>query len=128
MEVLRLLWDHGPGTVREILDEFQRRRKKWAYTTVQTLLNRLREKGYLDRDERGLAHVYSARVTREMHVEQRMQELADQVGSGSSSVLVHQLVQGGRLSAKELGELRALIDEVRPARRASRSKGRRKSR
>ena len=65
MDVLKALWQDGPGTVREINERLRRRRRKWAYTTVQTLLNRLKEKGYVERDESALAHVFRAGMTRE---------------------------------------------------------------
>jgi predicted transcriptional regulator len=119
MEVLRLLWDHGPGTVRELMSELKQRRRRWAYTTVQTLLNRLRDKGYVARDESDLAHVFRAAVSRDRLLGWRLRELADQICGGASSALVMNLVQDADLPADELASLRRVLDEAdgKPRRR-----------
>jgi predicted transcriptional regulator len=119
MEVLRLLWDHGPGTVRELMGELKQRRRRWAYTTVQTLLNRLRDKGYVARDESDLAHVFRAAVSRDRLLGWRLRELADQICGGASSALVMNLVQDADLPADELASLRRVLDEAdgKPRRR-----------
>ena len=57
-EVLSALWEHGPGTVRQVNEILERRGRKWAYTTVQTLLQRLEEKACVVRDTSGFAHLY----------------------------------------------------------------------
>ena len=64
-EVLKVLWDRGPGTVREINTELARRGRRWAYTTVATLLQRLAAKQYIASDPSTVPHVYRASVSRD---------------------------------------------------------------
>jgi len=111
MEVLKVLWDEGPGTVREVNERLSGRRRRWAYTTVQTLLNRLREKGYVTRNERDMAHVFRAGVSRERLLRWRLDELSKTVCDGETTPLVQMLVEGRRFSAEEIAALRRVIDE-----------------
>ncbi len=112
MDVLKALWEIEAGTVREIRDLLRKRRRRWAYTTVQTLLNRLRDKGYVKRDESGMAHVFRASVSRDRLIGWRLQELADQVCEGASTPLVRNLVQSQPLSDDDIAALRRMLDEA----------------
>ena len=111
-EVLKVLWEFGPATVREINARLARRKRKWAYNTVLTLLSRLREKGCITSKKDGPAYVFSAAVSREELLRRRLTELADQVCDGTASPLMHALVQGQRFSPEELAGFRKLIDEL----------------
>jgi BlaI family transcriptional regulator, penicillinase repressor len=111
-EVLRVLWDHGPRTVREINEVLKHRGRRWAYTTVATLLQRLGVKQYVASDPSAVPHVYRAVVTRDEMLERRLQEAADELCDGRAAPLVLALVQGNRFSADELVRLRRLLDEA----------------
>jgi len=112
LAVLKVLWKSGPGTVREIDVELRKKRRRWAYNTVLTLLSRLREKGYVASEKQGVAHLFEATVTREELLKTRLSELADSVCDGTKSPLVHALVEGSRFSAKEIAELRQLLNKL----------------
>ena len=111
-EVLKALWDHGPGTVREINALLARRGRRWAYTTVATLLQRLLAKQYVASDPTVVPHVYRAAVTRDELLERRLRDAADELCDGRAAPLVLALVQGGRFSAEELARLRRLLDDA----------------
>jgi BlaI family transcriptional regulator, penicillinase repressor len=111
-EVLKVLWDHGPGTVREINEVLAHRGRRWAYTTVATLLQRLGAKQYVASDPSVVPHIYRAAVTRDEILERRLQDAADELCDGRAAPLVLALVQGGRFSAEELARLRRLMDEA----------------
>jgi predicted transcriptional regulator len=111
-EVLRVLWDHGPGTVRELNEVLKHRGRRWAYTTVATLLQRLAVKQFVRSDPSAVPHVYRAMVTRDEMLERRLQEAADELCDGRAAPLVLALVQGNRFSAEELARLRRLLDEA----------------
>src|SRR5262245_58972265 len=64
-EVLKVLWDRGPGNVREIKEVLAGRGRRWAYTTVATLLQRLAAKQYVASDPTTVPHVYRASVSRD---------------------------------------------------------------
>ena len=112
LDVLKILWKQGPGTVREINTQLKRKKRRWAYNTVLTLLTRLREKGYVTSEKQGVAYVFHSLVSREKLLGQSLTELANRVCDGTRSPLVHALVQAGKLTADEIKELRNLIDKL----------------
>jgi predicted transcriptional regulator len=114
LEVLKVLWDRGLGTVREVEAQLRRRKRRWAYNTVLTLLSRLREKGYVASDKSGAAHVFRAALSRDQLLRNGLTDLADRICDGTASPLLHALVQGERLSAEEIAGLRKLLDELDP--------------
>ncbi len=111
-EVLKVLWDRGSATVREIREVLAARGRRWAYTTVATLLQRLVAKEYAASDPSAIPHVYRAAVSREELLGRRLQDAADELCEGRAAPLVLALVQGGRFSPDELARLRRLIDEA----------------
>jgi BlaI family transcriptional regulator, penicillinase repressor len=110
--VLKVLWDHGPATVREINGVLERRGRHWAYTTVATLLQRLVAKLYVVSDPSEVSHIYRAAVTRDELLERWLKDTADELCDGHAAPLVLALVQGNRFSADELVRLRRLLDET----------------
>lgn len=112
LAVLKTLWKHGAGSVRQIQTWLGKRQRTWAYNTVLTLLSRLREKGYASSEKAGQAHVFQASVQREDLLRRRLAQLADQVCDGTASPLVHALVQGQQFSPEEIAYFRQLLDEL----------------
>jgi BlaI family transcriptional regulator, penicillinase repressor len=117
LEVLKVLWEHAAGTVREINTILQGQGRRWAYTTVQTLLQRLESKGYAHSDRSGPAHIYRAAVSREELLSRRLRELANQFCDGTASPLLLALVGDSRLTAEEIKQLRQLLDQLQPPKR-----------
>jgi predicted transcriptional regulator len=120
---LRVLWEHGAGTVRDVDAILRRQRRRWAYTTVLTLLHRLQTKGYVTSDKSELAHVFRAAVSREDLIKQRLGVLADELCEGTASPLVHALVAGNRFSAEEIEQFRRLVDELTERQAKAKSRG-----
>lgn len=112
LEVLKVLWDHGPATVRDVATHLRRQRRRLAYNTVLTLLTRLREKGYAAADRRDTAHLFRAIVTRDQLVGSSLAAIVDRVCDGTASPLVHALVRHQRLSPEEIAQFRRLLDEL----------------
>ena len=113
--VLKVLWENGPRTAREIQTFLRRQGRRWAYTTVLTLLQRLEAKGHAARDTRAVAHVFRPSVSREKLIRRRLGELAHQVCGGEATPLVLALVQGHRFSPEEVEEFRRLLDRLAKA-------------
>ena len=111
-EVLRVLWDAGPATIRALADELYPGGGTSEYATVQKLLERLLDKGHVSRRADGRQHVWSARVRREELVARRLRDTADELCDGSLTPLLTQLVSTARLSREELAELRRLVDRM----------------
>lgn len=112
LDVLRELWDRGPSTIRALTDRLYPKGGTSEYATVQKLLERLESKGHVDRRPEGRQNVYRATVARDELVARRLRQTADQLCDGSLTPLLTQLVSGGRLSRKELDELRRVVDKA----------------
>jgi predicted transcriptional regulator len=94
------------------LNRLVRRGRNLAYTTVQTFLTRLEQKGFVRADKSDLAYRYAARVTRERISKSRLRELLDQLYDGAAGPLVLQLVQNERLTPEEIETLQKLIERL----------------
>lgn len=112
LDVLKVLWQHGPSTVRDVNERLETQNRSWAYNTVLTLLSRLRDKGYVRSEKQGMAHVFEPIVSREKLLQQRLADLTDRVCDGTASPLLHALVEGHRFSPDEIKHFRQLLDEL----------------
>ncbi len=112
LAVLRVLWDFGPQTVRDVMQHLHDRGRKVAYTTVLTFLTRLEHKGVVSSDKEGLAYVYRAKVSRERVTDTRVQAMLDALFDGAAGPAVLHLVESQPLSDDDLAKLRKLIDEL----------------
>jgi predicted transcriptional regulator len=110
--ILRVLWERGPSTVRQVHDVLSRERPT-AYTTALKLMQIMTEKGLLTRDETDRSHVYHARLTEEQTQRQLVNDLLERAFGGSSQKLVMQALATTRASAKDLLEIRRLLDSHR---------------
>jgi BlaI family transcriptional regulator, penicillinase repressor len=120
LRVLKKLWEHGPGTVRELSTLLNGRGHRWAYTTVLTLLQRLQAKGYVTSDDDNPAHVFHPIATRDDVIRVRLKNVADQLCEGASTPLVLALVESHRFSDAEIAQFRQLLDQIevkKPSRR-----------
>ncbi|MFT4513846.1 MAG: BlaI family penicillinase repressor [Planctomycetota bacterium] len=106
LPVLKSFWDHGPATVRELIERLD---TDSAYTTVQTLVTRLVEKGHVRADRRGLAHVFAATTVREELAHRRVEEVASSLLDGATAPLVLRLVENGKFSADDIKSFRKLL-------------------
>ena len=116
LEILAVLWERGPSSVREVHDELRARRET-GYTTVLKTLQIMTEKGLVARDESQRSHIYSARAPQRETQRQLLDDLLERAFSGSSSALVMQALATRRASPEELDAIRRLLDEIEGGRR-----------
>jgi predicted transcriptional regulator len=109
LEVLKILWDQGPCTVREVMQSLNRSRRR-AYTSVMSLLNVMTDKGLVARKPQGRAFVYTARSERERTLGRMVGDLLGRAFEGSASALLAQLLDQSNPSAEELDEIRRTIE------------------
>ena len=109
LAILRVLWERGPSTVRQVHDVLVRERPT-AYTTALKLMQIMTEKGLVRRDETERTHIYHARLTEDQTQRQLVRDLLERAFGGSASKLVMQALSAKRASAEELGEIRKLLD------------------
>jgi BlaI family transcriptional regulator, penicillinase repressor len=112
LAILRVLWERGPSTVRQVHDVLGRERPT-AYTTALKMLQIMTEKGLVERDERDRTHVYHARLSEDQTQRQLVRDLLDRAFGGSASKLVIQALATRRASSDELREIRRIIDGAR---------------
>lgn len=112
LEVLKVLWDDGPSTVRQVHSQLRERGRKVAYTTVLTFLTRLEQKGFVSSDKSDVAYVYRAAVTRNKVTRSRLKTVIEQLYDGAAGSMVLQLVKNERLSAEDIAALQDLIDRL----------------
>lgn len=109
LEVMKVLWDKGEATVRQVYEE-RSRKHKLAYKTVGTLLMRLREKGYVEAEERDFAYVFRPLVPREQVVLRKVDDLVHKVLGGDMAELMLYMVRNGeKLTPQQIDELEAVL-------------------
>ena len=112
LDLLKMLWEHGPGTVREINAWSRRQGRRWAYTTVLTMLQRLEAKGFVSSDKSGMAHVFRPMVTRDKLLRRRLKDLANELCGGIATPLMLALVEQQRFTPAEISQFRQLLDQL----------------
>ena len=110
LAILRVLWERGPSTVRQVHDVLSAERE-FAYTTTLKLLQLMTEKGVTVREEDGRVHLYRARVAQEETQRHLVRDLLDRAFGGSASQLVMQALAAKPASFEELKEIRRLLRE-----------------
>ena len=111
LAILRVLWDRGPSTVREVHSALSDRQDS-GYTTVLKLLQIMTDKGLVVRDESQRAHVYASRLGEQRTQRQLLGDLVDRAFGGSPAKLVVQALSGRRATHQELRDIRALLDQL----------------
>lgn len=123
MEIMEAVWSLGTASVREIQEQLPER-KRPAYTTVQTMIYRLEEKGAVRRVKKiGNAHIFEAIVTRKAAHSRLIDELLHVFG-GSPRLLMAQLVETGQLTLEDIRELEGTLATLTEKAAASASKPR----
>ena len=113
LAILRVLWELGPATVRQVNEQLSAGRRDVGYTTTLKLMQIMADKGLVTRDESERTHVYTARASQGSTQRQLVSDLVDRAFGGSASKLVMQALSARRATEEELGEIRRLIENGR---------------
>jgi BlaI family transcriptional regulator, penicillinase repressor len=108
--ILEILWDAGTKSAREITQRLYPPMTPADVATVQKLLQRLEEKGFVQRDRSERVHQFSATIPRAQFAGQQLSQMAQKLSGGSLTPLLVHLVETNRLSRRELDELRTLLE------------------
>ena len=106
--VMDVLWEKGEATVKQVQSALSARRKL-AYTTVSTLLSRLREKGYVEAEERNFAYVFHPLVGREQVVRRKLDDLVKQVLGGDVAPLAAYIAENRELTPEQVDALEEIV-------------------
>lgn len=110
LAILRVLWQRGPSTVRQVHEALNAVRKT-GYTTVLKFMQIMHEKGLVTRDEKPYAHVYEARLPKEKVQRTLVADLLDRAFEGSMSRLVLQALSSRKATPEELSEIRKVLKD-----------------
>ena len=111
LAILRVLWDRGPSTVRDVQQALEVERGT-GYTTALKLLQIMTDKGLVRRDDRQRTHIYEAVLPAEATQRQLVRDLLDRAFGGSARQLVMQALSAERASKADLAEIRKLLDAL----------------
>jgi len=111
LAILRVLWDRGPSTVRQIHDVLSGE-KDLGYTSVLKLLQVMTDKELVERDAAERSHVYRAAQSAERTREHLVVDLLDRAFGGSAAKLVMQALSNRKATREELTAIRALLDQA----------------
>lgn len=111
LEILQVLWENGPSTVRFVNDELSKQ-KDVNYTTTLKLMQIMADKGIVTRDESRMKHVYSVAEEEQATKAHLLEKFVDSLYKGSASKLVMQLLGNQKTSAEELKAIKDMLQKL----------------
>jgi BlaI family penicillinase repressor len=111
LEILRVLWEHGPSTVRFVMQELNKIREL-NYTATLKLMQLMVDKGILKRDERKMQHIYHVVEAEDKTRERLLDKFLDSLYQGSAASLMIQLVEKKRVSSADLKKMKELLENL----------------
>jgi BlaI family transcriptional regulator, penicillinase repressor len=112
MEILQVLWQHGPSTVRFVNDQLNEQKRAVQYTSTLKLMQIMADKGLLSRDESNMKHIYHAALDEQQTKSVLLERFVDSMYNGSASNLMMQLLGNKKTSKEELDAIRDLLDKL----------------
>lgn len=111
LQVLGILWEQGPRTARQVLDNLQDGKPR-AYTTILTVMQNMHRKGLISRvPGEGLAHVYKHEVTRKQVFKPFFSKLVTKAFGGNPSAVLQQLLELNTIDTDDLSEMKQMIEK-----------------
>jgi len=112
LDVLQILWQHGPSTVRFVHNKLNEHKEIVVYTSTLKLMQVMKEKGMLERDETNMKHIYSAAVQEDKVKGNLLGRFVDSMFNGSASDLMMSLLDNDKTSAAELKKIKELLNKM----------------
>ncbi|WP_462264335.1 BlaI/MecI/CopY family transcriptional regulator [Mucilaginibacter sp.] len=110
LEILQVLWDKQPATVREVHEELTKT-KDAGYTTTLKLMQIMFEKGLVDRDASAKTHIYTANVSQQQAQQTALDKMLSTVFQGSTANLVMQALGNHKASGEEIEAIKAYLNQ-----------------
>lgn len=111
LEILQVLWEHGPSTVRFVMEELNKKREM-NYTAVLRLMQLMADKGILQRDQTQMQHVYRVVEEENKTKEHLLDKFLDTLYKGSAASLIIHLVDNKQATKEEIKKIKALLDKM----------------
>jgi BlaI family penicillinase repressor len=112
LEILQVLWKHGPSTVRFVNDTLNEEKREVQYTSTLKLMQIMHEKGLLERDDSQMKHIYKAAQEENKTKSMLLDRFIDTLYNGSAGSLMMQLLGNKKASKKELEQIRELLNKM----------------
>ena len=112
LEILKVLWENGPSTVRQVNDNLNEQTRTVQYTSTLKLMQIMQDKGLLKRDDSSMKHVYSPAEPEQKTKNALLEKFVDNMYKGSASSLVMQLLGNKKTTKKELQAIKDLISKM----------------
>ena len=112
LEILQVLWQHGPSTVRFVNDQLNELKREVQYTSTLKLMQIMVEKGLLERDESQMKHIYKAAAEENKMKGALLDRFVESMYNGSASQLMMQLLGNKKTSKKELEQIREMLNKM----------------
>ena len=112
MDVLQILWENGPSTVRFVHDKLNEQKEAVIYTSTLKLMQVMKEKGMLDRDETNMKHIYSPLLHEDKVKGNLLGRFVDSMFNGSASSLMVALLGNDKTSDEELKKMKELLQKM----------------
>ncbi len=112
LDVLQVLWQYGPSTVRFVHEKLNKQKEAVIYTSTLKLMQTMKEKGMLDRNEDQMKHVYSAVLKEDKVKGNMLDRFMDNMYNGSPSSLMMALLGNDKTSAEELQKIKDLLNKM----------------
>jgi len=126
LDVMKVLWRLGSGTVQQVIDALPAEGSSPAYTTIMTMMKNLGDKGALEVDKGRQPFVYTPQVRREQVLNQRLASFVQTVFDGQAEDLVLHLVEESDLSADDLRRIEEKIQQRAQQEKAAGAGGKKK--
>ncbi|HET6253426.1 MAG TPA: BlaI/MecI/CopY family transcriptional regulator [Puia sp.] len=112
LEILQVLWKHGPSTVRFVNDQLNRQKQSLSYTSTLKLMQIMHEKGMLQRDESSMTHIYSTRLEEGKTKGVVLRKFVDAMYNGSVKSLMLELLGNQETSNKDWDKIKDLLNRL----------------
>ena len=113
LEILQVLWLHGPSTVRFVNEQLNSQKREVQYTSTLKLMQIMVEKKILSRDESNMKHIYAPLLEEQKTKSFLLEKFVDSIYNGSASNLMMQLLGNKKTSKKELDAIRELLNKTK---------------
>ena len=112
LEILQVLWQYGPSSVRFVNDKLNEQKREVNYMSTQKLMLIMLEKGFLTKDASQMTHVYEAAIDESKTKGYLLDRVVDNLFNGSASSLMMQLLGNKKISPEEMEEFKELIKKI----------------
>ena len=112
LEILQVLWKHGPSTVRFVNDRLNQGEKGLSYTSTLKLMQIMHEKGMVQRDERSMTHIYSTTLEEQKTKGVVLKKFVDAMYNGSVKNLMLELLGNEKTTNKEWDTIKELLTKL----------------